>query len=227
MCRIASEVFSRPDSPTWPTRSSVWPAHTRSPPANRPLDVPIPRTRARFGCLTRLAAKADRAKAGESRRTQQPSRAPIKANGGRSPRSSELARTTIRRATTGAGAPDDLIAADEAGRGPGPSLAHALLAKRLEDAHHEGRQVVGRAAGDDVAIPHASRVHPDAAGVLDVVANRVRSQSPSCPSSSAPSTASTARGKSPPAPCPAWRPPSPGRSSPGTASCGRASSRRE
>ena len=50
-------------------------------------------------------------------------------------------------------------------------LCSALFLEGRDDALHEGGQIVGGAAGDDVAVADAGSVLPDAAGVFDVVAN--------------------------------------------------------
>ena len=41
-----------------------------------------------------------------------------------------------------------------------------------EDSLHEGGEVVGGPAGDEIAVANAGGVLPDPAGVLDVVSNR-------------------------------------------------------
>src|ERR1700750_2283548 len=55
--------------------------------------------------------------------------------------------------------------------GPG-RLAAPALGHRGEDALHEGGEVVGGPAGDQVAVADARLVLPEAAGVLHIVADR-------------------------------------------------------
>ena len=70
--------------------------------------------------------------------------------------------------------PDDL---HREGRPPrrlltSDKICSRRLYQRREDPLHEGGQVVGGPAGDEVAVADAGGVLPDAAGVLDVVADR-------------------------------------------------------
>src|SRR6185312_14647193 len=51
-------------------------------------------------------------------------------------------------------------------------LPLTALRQRGEDTLHEGRQVVGRPARDQVAIADARRILPDSARVLDIVSDR-------------------------------------------------------